>query len=411
MADQPSQRGALIFVLLAVFIDTLGFGIIMPIMPEFLSTLTGQNVSSAARDAGLLAATFAIFQFLCGPLMGNLSDRFGRRPVLLLSMAAFGVNYFLMALAPNLAWLFVGRAIAGVAGAIFAPANAYMADITPPADRAKRFALVGAAFGVGFVVGPALGGLIAAATSDVRAPFYAAALLACANAAFGFFALPESLPKDKRRAFSLTRANPLGALISLRRHGGVLALVGAIFFLNLAFHVYPTTWAFYSTMQFSWTPGEIGVSLAFVGAIMALVQGGLIGRLVRALGERRTAYIGFASSIGGMLAYAFANEGWIAYAITVAAGLQGVAGPSLNALASQSTPPEEQGELQGGIASANGLGAVVAPIALSYVFAWATAESMATPFPGAAFLLAATFNLIGLGLFALGARRTMTAPH
>jgi DHA1 family tetracycline resistance protein-like MFS transporter len=385
-----------------VLIDTIGFGIVIPVLPKLLVELTGESVSEVAAIGGWLVAAFAVAQFLCGPLLGNLGDRFGRRPVLLGSMAAFGLNYLLMAVAPTLAWLFVGRALAGAAGAIYAPANAYIADITPPAERARRFALTGAAFGLGFIIGPAIGGLLSGL--GPRAPFYVAAALAGLNFVFGLFALPESLAPENRRAFNLARANPFGALMALRKHGGVLAVIASIFLWFLAFQVYPTTWAFFVKVKFDWSEQAIGATLAYSGLLMALVQAGATGRLVKSFGERRTAIIGLVSGIAGMALYAFIPQGWMIYAVATVACLQGVAGASMNAIISQRTPANAQGELQGGVASANGLGMVIGPLLLATTLSAAAAPGLAHPFPGAAFALAAAISLCALFVFAWATR-------
>lgn len=405
--EQQQSRRALTFILLAILIDTIGFAIVMPVLPEFLAELTGSSISEAARDAGWLLVTFAGLQFISGPILGNLSDRYGRRPILLISMAAFGVNYFLMALAPNLAWLFVGRAIAGVAGAIYAPANAYIADITEPAERARRFAYIGAAFGFGFILGPAIGGLLG--HMDVRAPFYAAGAMALLNFVFGLFVLPESLPEDRRRAFNWRRANPLSALLVLRRYGNVLPLIGVAFLFTLAFHVYPATWSFYTSLRFEFSPAMIGVTLAYTGLFMALVQGLVVGRAVKRLGEARSAIAGMSFAIAGMAAYVFAGQAWMIFAIGAIGSLQALAGPSINALLSTRVAANEQGALQGGIASVNGLGAIIGPLIFTQAIAAATVPGAPHPFPGAAFALSSGICLMALIVFVL-AERKAAAP-
>lgn len=401
--EQKAGRRAMTFVFLAVLIDTIGFGIIIPVLPQFLMDLTGHNASQATRDAGFLVVTFAIFQFLFGPLIGNLSDRFGRRPILLFSMAMFGANYLLSALAPTLAWLFVGRALSGISGAIYAPANAFIADITPPEERARRFSLMGAAFGVGFVLGPALGGLIG--ELGPRAPFYAAAIMAGLNFIFGYFVLPETLPKERRRAFDIRRANPLGALFSLGKYKSVIAVIASIFLWFLAFQVYPATWSFFVTLRFDWQPALIGASLAVSGVAMATVQAFFTGRIVKSFGERGAAAIGFTSGIVGMMAYVFVPFGWMIFFIPLLAAWQGVAGPAMNAIISGRVPADQQGELQGGVASANGLGAIIGPLLLTQALAAATSPGAPIHFPGAAFALAAFISLFALGLFLWATRK------
>ncbi|MDX2236094.1 MAG: TCR/Tet family MFS transporter [Hyphomonadaceae bacterium] len=405
------ERRAIALIFTAVLIDSIGFGIIIPVLPTYLSTLADVPLQEATRIAGWLMVVFAVLQFLCGPLLGNLSDQFGRRPVLLLSMAGFGLNYLLMGLAPDLVWLFIGRALAGVAGAIYAPANAYMADISPPEKRAQRFGMLGAAFGLGFILGPALGGLIG--SIDARAPFFLAAALAFANAGIGYFVLRESLPIERRRAFDWRRANPLGAFRALARHPTVIGVAFAIFLWQLAFHVYPSTWSFFAALKFGWGEAMIGLSLASSGLLMAIVQGGMTGRIVRAFGERRAAFYGFASFISACLLYTIIPYGWMAFLVQPIAAGQGVGGAAMQAIASQRTSAEEQGELQGGIASLNGLGAIVGPLAMTQTLAWFSEPTRGAPFYGAAFLLAAALALAAAAIFERTTRsdRSMALPR
>jgi len=394
MLMESRGKIALAFVLFAVFIDTLGFMIVMPVLPEYLSTLTGESVSDAAFISGLIMATFAIAQFLCGPLMGNLSDRFGRRPILLVSMIGFSINYFMMAFAPNLAWLFVGRALAGVTGAIFAPANAYIADITKPEHRARGFALIGAASGFGFIGGPAVGGLIG--VLGPRAPFLVAGALALANAIFGSIVLRESLPHELRRPFSFKRANPFDLLVHMDAFRGARSILVCIFFFVLGLLVFPSTLPFFAKLRFGWSTATIGGVLAYAGLVMAAVQLFLVGRVVKALGERRAAMLGgFAVAIS-MYAFAFVHQEWLAIAIMTVGCIQAVALPSLNAMASQRTSQEAQGALQGSIASITGLAEVIGPLFFGFLLSWAASPSRAHPFDGAAFLAAAV-----IGTFAL----------
>lgn len=379
---KPAGESAIMFICASI-----SFGIIVPVLPHFLAELSGQSLSDATRIGGWLAFTFAVMQFLCSPLMGNLSDRFGRRPILLLSMAAFCVNYLLMGAAQSLWVLFVGRAVSGAAGAAFVPANAYVADITPPQLRAQRFGLVGAAFGVGFVLGPALGALVGQISP--RAPFYVAAAMAGLNFLFGWFVLPESLPKERRRALELARANPLASLSALRKHPEVLSIVACIFLWNFAFQVYPTTWAFFATLKFNWDVGAVGLLLAFSGGLMAVMQGGFTGRIVRALGERRAAILGMTSCVAAMICNAFSVYGWQAYICATVGSLQGAANASMNAIITSRMPPTQQGELQGAVASLNGIAMIVSPVLLTQTIAYFTGPAAPFHFAGAGFLLAA----------------------
>ncbi|MBI1252452.1 MAG: MFS transporter [Alphaproteobacteria bacterium] len=403
---QRDERRALAIICAAVLIDTIGFGIIIPVLPAYLRDLTGATLPEATRIAGWLVVTFAALQFLFGPVMGNLSDRFGRRPVLLIAMAMFGVNYLLMGLATNLVTLFIGRALTGISGAIYAPANAYMADVSPPEKRAQRFALIGAAFGVGFILGPALGGLLG--SFDPRTPFFVAAGLAGLNAVIGFFLLRESLPRARRRAFEWRRANPLGAFFALRKFPAVLGVIGAMFLWQVAFHIYPSTWSFFATLRYGWSEALIGLSLATAGVWMVVVQGALTGRIVRAIGERMTAFIGVASFVLAALLYVVIPAGWMVFLVQVVAAGQGVAQAAMQAIISKRTPPDQQGELQGGVASLMGLGAIAGPLAMTQTLAYFTDAGRAHPFPGAAFLLAAAIAALAGFVFAAATR---PAPH
>jgi DHA1 family tetracycline resistance protein-like MFS transporter len=382
-------KNPLIFILLTVVIDTIGFGLIMPVLPRLIMEISDVDIGGAARVGGMLLVVFAGLQFLFGPVMGNLSDRFGRRPVLLISLFAFGVNYALMGLAPNLTWLFIGRALTGMCGAVYAPANAFVADVTPPERRAASFGLVGASFGLGFILGPALGGFLG--ELGPRAPFFAAGGLAVVNFFYGLFVLPESLPPERRRPFSIARANPLGTLRAFRGQRAVLGLALAAFFWQLAFHVYPSTWSYYAIAKFQLSPAAIGGTLAVSGVSLTIVQGGLTGRIVRRIGEGRAALLGVAWGGLVFLAYAFVPERWMLYPLLLIGGIQGVANPSINALMSRELGPERQGELQGGMASVMGLSSIVGPLALTQALAYFTSESAVARgmfFPGAAFALA-----------------------
>jgi DHA1 family tetracycline resistance protein-like MFS transporter len=393
MGRGPSKH-ALAFIFLTVLIDTIGFGIVMPVMPQLIVELTGKPLAQATFIGGWLLTSYAVMQFICGPIMGNLSDRFGRRPVLLASLAAFAIDYALMGFAPSLAWLFLGRVLAGVAGAVYSPAWAYVADVSPPEKRAQSFGVMGAAFGVGFILGPALGGLLG--EFGTRAPFFAAAALGALNFVYGLIVLPESLPADKRRRFEWTRANPLGALLSLKRYPAVMAIAGAVFLWQLAHQVYPSSWSFFAEIRFDWSPGEIGASLAFVGLLMAFTQALLTGRIVKHLGERRAVIIGLASGAASMLLLAFSDVGWFAYVAMTAGLLQFIAYPSMNAIMSTQVPPDSQGELQGGVASLMSLTTIIGPLLMTQTLGRFSGAGAPIYFPGAAFLLAAVLAVFSL---------------
>jgi MFS transporter, DHA1 family, tetracycline resistance protein len=405
IAKPPRQ--SLIFVLLTILIDTIGFGIILPVLPQLIMQIADTDVAGAARLGGYLMVVFAGLQFLFAPVMGNLSDRFGRRPVLLASMFAFSLNYGLMGLAPNLAWLFIGRAFTGIAGAVYAPATAYVADVTPPEKRAQSFGLIGGAFGLGFALGPALGGLLG--ESGPRAPFFAASALAALNFVYGLAVLPESLPRERRRAFSLARANPIGTLRAFRGQRVVLELALAAFFWQLAFFVYPATWSYYAIAKFRLSSGVIGATLATSGISQALVQGGLTGRIVASIGEHRAALLGVAWGSAIFVAYAFMSESWMLFPVLALSGMQGIASPAISALMSRELGPERQGELQGGLASLMGLSSIVGPFILTQVLGYFSAPNAPIYFPGAAFLVAA---LLGAVCFVLLVhRRPRAAPE
>lgn len=391
-----TSRNPLIFVLLTVLIDTIGFGVIMPVIPQLLMQIADVDLSGAARLGGFLLVVFAMLQFLGGPVIGNLSDRFGRRPVLLISLLAFGANYTVMGFAQNLGWLFVGRALTGISGAVYGPANAFVADVTPPEKRAQSFGLIGAAFGLGFVLGPVLGGFLG--ELGPRAPFFAAAGLAFCNFIYGFFVLPETLAPERRRPFLLSRANPLGTLLAFQGNKRLLALVFAAFVWQLAFHVYPATWAYFVIAKFKLTPAAIGGTLALSGLSMATVQGFFTGRIVGKLGELRAAPLGVLVGMSAFLSYAFMTESWMLYPTLLLGGLQGIAMPAMNAAMSKLLGPERQGELQGGIASMMGLSAIIGPLALTDTLARYSGPDARVYFPGAAFLLAALLAFLCLVL-------------
>ena len=387
------------FVILAVLVDAMGFGIILPVLPTVVMRLGHVGLAEATRIGGWLGMVYALVQFAMGPLVGNLGDRFGRRPVLLGSLGGFAVDYALMGFAPSLAWLFVGRALAGLFGASYGPAGAALADVSAPEDRARHFGMIGGAFGIGFVVGPAIGGLLG--ELGPRAPFHAAALLAAANFLFGLWAFPETLAPANRRAFQWRRANPLGALLALRRQRGVLGLAFASFWWNLAGMVYPATWAFYAIAAFGWSPGRIGLSLAWTGGLMALSQMVLVGRVVHRFGERHAAQTGMVASMMGFLAFAFIRQGWLIFPVLLVTALQSLVMPSMSGMMSRRVPANAQGELQGFTGSISSIGAIVAPLVYNPALAWFTRPDAPLRFPGAAFVIAAAATLIAILILAV----------
>jgi MFS transporter, DHA1 family, tetracycline resistance protein len=386
-ARMPSSRAALTFVLLSVFIDSLGFGIIIPSLPSVIMELTGEPVSTAADWSGYLMAVYALLQFFMAPLFGNLSDRFGRRPLLLFSLFAFGVDFLLTGLAKSMTWLFVGRAFAGVFGASFATAGAYIGDISNDENRAKNFGFIGAAWGSGFTLGPVIGGFVAEAI-DPRAPFFVAAALALANVAFGFFALPESLPVERRRKFEWVRANPFGALKSLAHLPMVAGLLFAVFLYQIAHDSLPAVWMFYTQHKFGWGPSETGWSLTFVGVMTVIVMGGLTGYAVPRLGERRSIVFGFALMTLGFLGYALVPQGWMIYPALVIGSLGGIANPAMQSVMSKQAGPNAQGELQGAVASIASIAAIISPLFMTQLFSHFSTPGAPVQLPGAPYLVA-----------------------
>ncbi len=398
-----SRRKALVFILLAVLIDMLGIGIIIPVLPEMIRAISGTDISRASVIGGWLFVAYSAMQFACGPAVGNLSDAYGRRPVLLASILGLGVDYTVTAFAPSVGWLFLGRVAAGVFGASYTTANAYVTDIMEPKDRAKAFGLIGAAFGIGFILGPALGGVLG--HFGPRVPFLAAAGCSLANCVFGFVVLPESLPPDKRRAFRWRRANPFGVVVALRRQAVLMRWAGTLLLFFLAQCVYVSVWAFSAIARYGWSEAEIGVSLALVGLSTAVVQGVLVGPVIKRIGERRAAFVSLAIAFLSAIGYAVATEGWMVYALILLGAFQGLAMPAINALMSHEVSAERQGELQGAVASLQGIASIVGPLIMTQVFALFTGPELGLRLPGAPFVLAAALFGLAMVLFARAGRR------
>jgi DHA1 family tetracycline resistance protein-like MFS transporter len=377
-------------VAMALFIDSLGIGIIIPIAPQLVMELSGATLAEAAPIAGWLTLAYASMQFIFSPILGNLSDRYGRKPILLASLAALSVDYVLMGLAPTLAWLFIGRIIAGIAGATFATANAVVADLIPHAERAKYFGLNGAAWGMGFIVGPVIGGLLGGYGS--RVPFFAAAVFTALNFLIAIIVLRETLPTTQRRAFSVRRANVLGALKSLRVIPGAALLLVVLFFYQIGHDTLPSTWTWTVMAKFDWTERDVGLSLAALGLGTAVVQGGLVGMFTRKLGEHRTAIIGMTGGALGFLGYAFASSPAMLFASIPLGCLLGLTMPSIRAMLSRRVPANAQGELQGAISGIVSFTAIVAPFAMTHLFSIATSRF---DFAGASFFAAAFVLLAG----------------
>lgn len=400
MSSRPNA--ALIFILMTVTLDAIGIGLIFPVMPDLMMGVTHEGVGQAALWGGIITASFAVMQFAFGPIVGNLSDRFGRRPVLLVSLMVVGIDYVVMAIASSLWVLLAARSIAGIASATHSTANAYVADISSPEDRAKRFGLLGAGFGIGFIAGPILGGLVAGV--DPRAPFWLAAGLAFANMAFGFFVMRESLSADNRRPFSLARANPLSSFAAIRRLPGLKILLLVNFLYALTFNVWPAVWSYFCKEAYGWDAQWIGLSLASFGLCMAAVQGFLVGPLIRRWGERRTVIGGFLVETVTYSFLAFNTSGLLALVTTPFSALGGVTGPALQGLGSRSTPQDQQGELQGIMTSINALAMILAPLVMTWVFGYFTTDTAPVYFPGSPFFLAAVVMVAAVLIFVAGSR-------
>ncbi|HEY4155629.1 MAG TPA: TCR/Tet family MFS transporter [Puia sp.] len=366
--------------------DVIGWGLIIPVMPQLISGLKNIPVNQASREGGLLLFVYAFMQFLCAPILGNLSDQYGRRPVLLFSLFGFGVDYIFMGFAPSFGWLFLGRTISGITGASFTTATAYIADISDEKTRAKNFGLVGAAFGLGFIIGPGIGGLLSG--WGIRAPFYAAAILTLLNWLYGYFLLPESLSMEHRRPFSWKRSNPFGgSLMHLRRYPALGGLILALALVYLGSHAVQSNWSYFTMYRFKWTAKTVGISLAVVGALVGLVQGVLIRWITPRIGNEKSIYIGLLLYAAGMFLFAFSTQSWMMFVFLVPYCLGGIAGPALQAIMSGHVPPNAQGELQGALTSVMSLTAIVGPLLMTNLFAYFTSAKAPVLFPGAPFLL------------------------
>lgn len=398
-----SKTPAIGFIFLTLIIDITGLGIILPVMPKLITTLTGFTVNEAARIAGYMLFAFAIMQFLFSPILGNLSDRYGRRPVLLTSLFGFGLDYILMALAPTIGWLFAGRVIAGVCGASITTAMAYIADISTAEKKAQNFGMVGAAFGIGFILGPVIGGILG--EYGPRVPFYAAAALAFLNWLYGYFILPESLPEEKRRKFDWKRANPVGSLKQIRKSPVVAKLATAMFFVFIASHAVQSNWSFFTIYKFGWSESMVGYSLGMAGLLVGLVQGVLIRYLNPKLGNEKSVYLGMILYSIGLALFAAASEGWMMFAFLLPYCLGGITGPALQSIMSNQVPDNEQGELQGGLASLISMTSIIGPPLMTGLFSYFTSPKAPVHFAGIPFAVASFLTLVSLG-FAVRAIRS-----
>ena len=395
------------FILVTLVLDAMGIGLILPVMPDLLAEIEGVSISDAAIWGGILATTFAVMQFIFGPIIGSLSDRYGRRPVLLVSTAVMCVDYLVMAVAGSIWLLFLTRVVGGITAATQSTASAYIADITPPEKKAAAFGLVGAAFGVGFVLGPVIGGLLG--ELGTRAPFYAAAALAGLNFLWGWFVLPETVTDRIRRPFSLRRANPVGAFLKISELPGVTRLLILFFLYEFAFIVYPAIWAYYGKEQFGWSPGMVGASLASFGIAIALVQGLLIRLILARFGDRGTIIFGISFNGFAFVVLALITNGWVALAFTPLAALGAVVTPALQGRLSRIARDDQQGELQGVIASARSVAQILSPLAMTQIF-WLYTSPPGLYLPGAPFLLSAALMVVCMAVFLGAARANWPKP-
>jgi DHA1 family tetracycline resistance protein-like MFS transporter len=390
------RSAALIFIFITVLIDVIGIGIIIPIIPVLIQELTGGTISESSSYAALLVLAYSSMQFLFSPIIGGLSDQFGRRPVLLISLFGFGVDYIFLALAPTIGWLFVGRIISGITGASFSTAGAYIADVSPPEKRAQNFGLLGAAFGLGFIIGPTLGGLLGEYGS--RIPFFVSAGLSLLNWLYGYFVLPESLKPENRRKFDIKRANPVGSLLALKKYPMIIALVASLFLVTVGSFAVQGTWTFYTMEKFSWSEWQVGLSLGFVGLMVAIVQGGLIRVIIPKLGQERALFFGLIITSFGLMAFGLASSPWMMYVIMVPFALGGLAGPAFQGIISSQVSDKEQGELQGALTSLNSVAAIIGQPLMLWLFRSFTAQDTTYYFPGAPFILGSVLTVISIFL-------------
>lgn len=389
-----NKNYSLLFIFITIFIDITGLGIIIPIIPSLISELIDGSISEAAMYSGWLMFSYATLQFLFAPILGGLSDQFGRRPVILLSLFGFGINYIVLATAPDIVWLFIGRIFQGIMGASLTTASAYIADISSPEKKAQNFGLIGAAFGLGFILGPVIGGYLGQFGS--RVPFYAASIFTLINLLYGFLILPESLKKENRRKFDIKRANPIGTLLSLRRYPLISGLLICIILFNIAQHATHSTWSFFTIEKFDWDEKLVGYSLGFIGILAAIVQGGLIRIIIPKFGKVNSLYLGMSFYIIGLILFTIADESWMVFAFAIPLSLGGLCGPALQGIMTNQIPDNEQGEFQGGITSLISLTSIIGPLLMTNLFSLFTSNKNLIYFPGAPFLMAAILSVFGL---------------
>jgi DHA1 family tetracycline resistance protein-like MFS transporter len=388
---EKGRSAALGFIFVTVLIDVIGFGIIIPVLPSLIQHLTGGDLSMASKYGGWLMFTYAFMQFLFAPVLGNLSDQFGRRPVILIALFGFAVDYLFLAWAPSIGWLFLARVLSGITGASITTASAYIADISTPEKRAQNFGMIGAAFGMGFIIGPLIGGVLG--QYGPRIPFIFAAGLSMLNWLYGYFILPESLPKDKRRKFDWKRASPIGSLAQLKKYPAVAGLILSLTLIYIGIHAVQSTWSFYTMKKLGWNSAMVGYSLAFVGLMIAIVQGGLIRIVIPKLGQSRALFAGLILYTVGMFLFAFASTTWMMIAFSAVYCMGGIAGPALQGMISGHVPPTEQGELQGALTSLMSATSIIGPPIMTNLFSVFSRDNSGYYFPGAPFIAGALFFL------------------
>lgn len=389
---KTGKKAAIGFIFITLLIDITGWGIILPVVPKLIGELINNDLSEAARYGGWLGFAYAITQFIFAPIVGNLSDKYGRRPIILISLFGFAIDYVLLALAPSIGWLFFGRIIAGLTGASISTASAYIADISTDEDRTKNFGLIGAAFGLGFIIGPVIGGLLG--HYGARVPFYFAAILCMVNFLYGLLILPESLDKDKRRSFSWKRANPIGTINFLRKQSKISNLVIALILVYVALHAVQSNWHFFTMYKFNWTERTVGLSLGLLGLLLGLVQGILMRWTTPKLGEHKSVYFGLLFYALGLMLFAFTNQGWMMFVFLVPYSFGGICGPALQSIISKNVPANEQGELQGALSSLVSVTAILGPPIMTNLFYYFTHDKAPFQFSGAPFFLASILMFI-----------------
>jgi DHA1 family tetracycline resistance protein-like MFS transporter len=385
-------KPAIIFIFITLFLDVFGIGVIIPVLPKLVEQLQGNNLQAATHSVGWLGALYALMQFVFSPVLGSLSDRFGRRPVILMSLFGSGIDYLVLAWAPTIGWLYLARIVSGITAANFSAASAYIADVTPPEKRAAGFGMIGAAFGLGFIAGPAVGGLLGGL--GLRVPFLVAAGITLLNWLYGAFVLPESLAPENRRAFKWSSAHPIKALKALGRWPIVMGLAWTYFLTMLAGNIYQSLWVLYTGERYQWDSKMVGWSLTLVGVMAAVVQGGLAGRILKVIGEKRGVYVGLLAMAVAMACYGSATQGWMLFGIILIGSMAGIGSPATQSMISQAVPPDEQGAVQGALNSINSIAGVLAPLIWTAMFSWAIAPERSMKIPGLPFYGAAVVSLL-----------------